>query len=104
MTRGPLSEVASKAIARTITRAMKEGLDEWEELNKLGLLATEPRILEIQVAALKNMYDRFNSMSVDDFMRHIDWHRNNSNPATPADLLNAIGAWFLTYIDYIEHD
>lgn len=104
MTRGPLSETSQQAIARTVTRSLQDGVDLWEELNKVGYLATEPRVQEIEVSALKNAFDRFETMSADDFLRHINWHQNNSNPATPADLLNAIRAWFISYIDYIAHD
>lgn len=102
--RGQLSEIAHAAIVKTAQRASANGLDVWQELNRVGLLATEPRKQEIEVAALKNMYDRFQSMSADNFLGYVNWHQTNSNPATPADLLHAITVWFQTYIDYIEHD
>lgn len=104
MMRGPLSEVAHKAVTKVADRATRDGQDVWQELNRVGLLATEPRIQEIQVAALKNMFDRFEPMSADNLLGYINWHQNNSNPATPADLLHAITVWFRSYIDYMEHD
>ena len=102
--RDPLSETAHAAVKRTATRAQAQGLDVWQELNRLGLLATEPRKQEIEVAALKNMFDRFSMMSEDHFLINVNWHQTNSNPATPADLLHAITVWMQSYIDYIACD
>jgi hypothetical protein len=102
--RDQLSEIAHAAMKRTAARAQAQGLDVWQELNRVGLLATEPRKQEIEVSALKNLLDRFQSMSADDLLRTISWHQNNSNPATPADLLHAVTVWMQNYIDYMTHD
>lgn len=102
--RQPLSPVAYAAVKVTAARAQSQGLDVWEELNRIGLLATESRIHEIHTSALRNMQERFVSMSADDLMRHVNWQQNNSNPATPADLLRAITQWLDSYIDRVECD
>lgn len=100
--RQPLSEIAHRALTVVETRTRQQGQDLFQELNRVGLIATEPRIQEIQVAALKNMFDRLETVSVTELMEA--HNRGNSNPGTPADLHRAIVAWIRAYIDYIEHD
>jgi hypothetical protein len=98
-----LTEIAWKAISVTQTRATQQGLDFFEELNRVGLLATEPRIREIQVLALRNMLDYLETgLSVTDLNR--TYQRGNSNPATPADTYNAVLSWIRTYVNAISND
>jgi len=97
--RDPLSEIARKAMSVTENRCRKQGLDFAEELNRLGLLATEPRIREIQVSALKNMLARLEMMSVADLMEV--QRRGNSNPGTPADLYVSVLGWIHNYINHL---
>jgi hypothetical protein len=93
--RDPLSEIARKALSVTEARCLKQGLDLPEELNRLGLLATEPRIREIQVSALENLVNRMQSMGAAGF---------NPNPGTPADMYNSVVGWIHTYIYQVAHD
>jgi hypothetical protein len=90
MQRPPLTEIAHAAVTRTAARAQKAGLDQWEELNRLGLLATEARIREIEVSTLKNSLERLQRYSVDELLFAFGWHRQSSNPAAPDDLLRAV--------------
>jgi hypothetical protein len=81
--RQPLSEIAYKALEVTHRRAVKNGLDPFEELNRVGLVATEPRIREIQVSILENLSDRLEQLNmsqilmqqphltVDDMLRYV---------------------------------
>lgn len=100
--RGPLSEIAMKALSVVQARSITQGTSLFEELNKVGLIATEPRIREIQVSTLKNMYDRFCTMEPAELLR-ITRH-GNSNPATPQDMWLSVVSWICTYIDYMEKE
>jgi hypothetical protein len=98
--RAPLTEIAHKALLVTQARATAQGLDFLEELNRVGLIATEPRIREIQVSALRNMLERLEMLSVDDLTRSA--RTNNSNPVTPAALYVSVLSWVSNYITHIE--
>jgi hypothetical protein len=97
--RDPLTEIARKALSVTQARAAREGLDLFEELNRVGLLATEPRIREIQVSALQNMLDRLASMQPAELLRETQtW---NSNPLTTQDMYNSVLDWVNSYIGQV---
>lgn len=64
MSRQPLSEIAHRALTVVARRAQKDGLDLFQELNRVGLVATEPRIREIQVSTLQNFSDRLEDMNM----------------------------------------
>ena len=98
--REPLSEIARKALDVTRARASRDGLDFFEELNRVGLIATAPRIREIEVAALLNMLERLKSMEPAALL-HIHT-RGNSNPATAADMLAAVESWIELHIRNID--
>lgn len=97
--RDPLTEIAHKALSVVHTRAMKNGLDFFEELNRVGLIATEPRIREIQKSTLSNMLDRLEAMQPADFLREAQ--RNNSNPGTPDDMYRGVLGWIHNYLNQI---
>jgi hypothetical protein len=100
--RDPLTEIARKALSVTQARAAKGGLDLFEELNRVGLIATEPRVQEIQVSALQNMYDRLSAMQPAELLRVTQsW---NSNPLTPTDMYDSVLGWIANYIAYMTND
>jgi hypothetical protein len=100
--REPLTEIARKAFTTVQARCLSQGLDLFEELNRVGLLATEPRIREIQVSALANMLDRLGDVPPDQLMA--EHARNNSNPGTPIGMYLGIKGWILSHIAHIAHD
>lgn len=105
MQRLPLTEIAHAAVTKTAERARAAGQDPWQELNRVGLLATEARIREIEIATMKNVLDRLQRYSVDELLMGIDWHRNHSNPASPNDLLQAVYKHMEDFIGIAErHD
>lgn len=100
--RQPLTEIARKALSVTEARCSRDGLDLFEELNRVGLLATEPRIREIQVSALMNMQERLLSVAPAELFRTM--HQRNSNPMTPDDTYKSVMDWISDYINHITHD
>jgi hypothetical protein len=100
--RQPLTEIARKAFTTVQARALSQGLDLFEELNRVGLLATEPRIQEIQVSALQNMLDRLNMVSPAQLMEQ--HAKGNSNPGTPAGMYNSLIDWVYDYIAQQNRD
>lgn len=100
--RGPLSEIAYRALVVTQRRAEAEGVDLFEELNRYGLIASEPRIKELQVAALLNMVMRLRMLSADELLQLNGYGRRNSNPPTLDDLLQAVDGWISTYIEAVK--
>lgn len=90
MQRPPLTEIAHAAVTKTAQRALSSGLDVWQELNRVGLLATERRIKEIEIAAMKNVLERLQRYSADDLLHAVGWYQSHSNPASPNDLLQAV--------------
>ncbi len=98
----PLSEIARKALSTIQARATRNGIDFFEELNRVGLIATKTRIQEIEIAALRNLLDRLRSLEPAGLL-HV-FTRGNSNPATPADMMTAIDHWIDLYIKTLEND
>lgn len=93
MPREPLTEIAYRALTVVETRCRQDGLNLFEELNRVGLIATVPRIREIQKAALANMFDKFQEIQSAYFM---DWQ-----PGTPDEMHRAIKGWIRAYLlDY----
>lgn len=91
-----------KALTVVQKRCDNQGLDLFEELNRVGLLATEPRIREIQTSTLSNMIDRFQSMEPAELLHITRLSRGNSNPATPEDMWNSVAGWLLNYLNNID--
>lgn len=100
MNRAPLSEIAQKALTVVQARCAKQGLDLFEELNRVGLIATVPRIQEIQVSTLRNMLERLQSISASELLRITQ--RGNSNPMTPDDMYNSVLGWIHNYIAMLD--
>jgi hypothetical protein len=94
--REPLTEIAHKALSVVSVRCSRHGLDLFEELNRVGLIATEPRIREIQKLALANMIDRLEAVQPADFMREAQMY--NSNPGTPDDMYKGVMGWIHNYM------
>lgn len=94
--RGPLSEIAMKALERTQRRAERNGLSLFEELNRVGLIASEPRIYEIRVAAVSNLRDRLEELDLHSALA--GFYQGNSNPPTPDDVRRQLLAWVDRYI------
>lgn len=93
--REPLSEISYRALQVVKDRAKREGLDLFEELNRVGFVATEPRIQEIRKSALADVVRRLELMGPSELMA--DYQRGNSNPATTYDVFNAIINWINSY-------
>lgn len=89
--REPLSEISYRALRVVEDRAQREGLDLFEELNRVGFVATEPRIQEIRKSALNDVVLRLELIGPSELMA--EYHRGNSNPATTYDVFNAIINW-----------
>jgi hypothetical protein len=68
--REPLTEIALQACRVVHARSLREGLDLFEELNRVGLLATEPRIREIQKSALINLMTELELVGPTELMSH----------------------------------
>jgi len=100
--REPLTEIARKAFITVQARCLSQGLDLFEELNRVGLLATEPRIREIQVSALENLFDRLDVVPIDQLMA--GHTQGNSNPGTPAAMYVGVQHWIRSHIRRIAHD
>lgn len=98
MHREPLTEIAHKALSVVHTRSTQNGLDFFEELNRVGLLATEYRIREIQVSALKNMIQRLEMIEPAEMLRLIG---RSANPGTPTDMYANILEWMRTYLGQV---
>lgn len=90
MPREPLTEIAYRALTVVETRCRQNGLDLFEELNRVGLIATVPRIREIEKAALANMFDKLQEIQPAYFM--------NYQPGTPDEMYQAIKGWIRTYL------
>lgn len=103
MPRQPLSEIAMKALTVTRDRVMREGTDLFEELNRIGLIATEPRKQEIRISALKSLRDHLHAVSVDDLLRRDGYYARNSNPPTTEDVRQAVCNWMDEFIGEVEH-
>lgn len=90
MAREPLTEIAHRALTVVQERCRREGLDLFEELNRVGLIATVPRIQEIQKSALANLLDKFDEIQPAYFM---GWQ-----PGTPDEMYRAIKGWIRAYL------
>lgn len=101
MHREPLTEIAYKALSVIQARAQSEGLDLFEELNRYGLIASEPRIKEIQVSALRNMIARLEMIEPGELIRMIS---RSANPGTPSDMYANILQWMRTYATAVENE
>lgn len=97
--RHPLDEIAYKALSVVRNRAERDGLDFLEELNKVGLIATKPRIQEIRISALRDLHDRLEMMSSVEMLHLI---RGNSNGGTAADMYGGILRWIREYVETYE--
>jgi hypothetical protein len=95
--RGPLDDVAVAALKRVTERAQRNGLDVHEELNKVGLIATAPRIQEAVYEALKNFRDRLHEVDIAPLLS--EYYRGNSNPPTPTDVQRLLLTWIDRYIE-----
>ena len=94
--RAPLTEIAHRALQVVSKRCDREGLDLFQELNRVGLIASEPRIREIQELALKNMHDRLEAVTAGELLWQIS--NRTKNPGTPEDLYQGILDWIRQYI------
>lgn len=94
MPREPLTEIAYRALHVVETRCRQDGLDFFEELNRVGLIATVPRIQEIQKVTLANMYDKLQDVQ--------PAHLMNSQPGTPDDMYRAMLGWIRDYINLLD--
>jgi hypothetical protein len=92
--REPLTEIAHRALTVVQDRCQREGLDLFEELNRVGLIATVPRIQEIQRSALANLYDKFQEIQPAAFM--------NWRPGTPDEMHRAIRGWIRAYLTQFD--
>jgi hypothetical protein len=95
--RPPLTEIARKALVVVQNRSRREGLDPFEELNRVGLIATAERIQEIQIAALKNMLDRLEISGETELLA--TFTRGNSNPPTAMDMYRSVTDWVRAFIE-----
>lgn len=96
--RQALSEIAHRALSVVSRRAEKQGLDLFEELNRVGLIATEPRIREIQVSTLQNFSDRLEDMNIS----HVLMKNNGS--MTADDMLRHVKTMLSDYILVVKDD
>lgn len=96
--RPPLSEVAYAALRTVRNRSERSGKDFLEELNQVGLIASEPRIREIETSALRNLRDRLEMMSPIELLAVTN--HGNSNPTTPEDMLRSLIRWMDNYITH----
>lgn len=94
MAREPLTELAHRALSVVETRSRQQGLDFFQELNRVGLVATEPRIREIQKLALANLFDRLEETQPAQLM--------NWKPGTADEMYRAVLGWIRAYINRFD--
>lgn len=97
--RAPLTEIAYKAFTTTSRRARNQGLDVWEELNRIGFLATEPRIREIQKSTLDNLIARLEMLEPSELARIMS---RSADPGTPTEMYRNIVAWIRNYATHLD--
>lgn len=94
-----LSEQYRERWAEVVVRTQRRAVDYMEGLDQAGLLLTDDRRKEIQLAVLSALLERYRQMQPFQFIDQVYGH---GHAGTPDDMYKAIDEWMAQFLQAVR--